>query len=144
MSKFPALSQVIDPERYSSAYHLFQVTGLVLKFIRRLRGRGGCSVPDAPQAPLSDFEEARVYCIRDCQSHLQSDSRFLSWKHHMDLFMDESGIWRCGGRLSKSCLLPPAKNPILLDKSHYLTILIVADAHLRKLHNKVKETVTKL
>ena len=98
----------------------------------------------AREAPLSDFEQARLYRIRDCQSHFQSDSRFSSWKRHMDLFMDESGIWRCGGRLLKSCLLPPAKNPILLDKSHYLTRLIVADAHLRVLHDGVKETLAEL
>lgn len=137
------LSQVIDPERYSSVYRLFRVTGLVLSFIRRLRR---CSGHDEPtqEAPLSDFEQARLYWIRDCQSHFQGDSRFSSWKRRLDLFMDGSGIWRCGGRMSKSCLSSSAKNPILLDRSHYLTRLIVMDAHLRVLHNGVKETLTEL
>ena len=58
--------------------------------------------------------------------------------------MDGSGVWRCGRRMSKSCLLSSAKNPILLDKSHYLTRLIVTDTHLHVLHSGVKETLTQL
>ena len=42
------LRQVIDPEWYSSVYCLFRVKGLVLSFIRRLRGCSGSSVPDTP------------------------------------------------------------------------------------------------
>ena len=137
------LSQVIDPERYSSTYHLFRVTGRVLNFIRGLRGRRDHPGPDAP-SPLSDFEQARLYWIRDCQSSLQGDSQFSSWKHCLDLFMDESGVWMCGGRMSKSCLSLSAKNPILLDWNHHLTRLIVTDAHLRVLHDGVKETLTEL
>lgn len=139
----PCLSQAIDPERYSSAYRLFRVTGLVLKFIRRLRGHSDRLVTDAPtqESSLSDFEQARLHWIRDCQSRLQGDSRFPLWKRHLDLFVDESGVWRCGGRMSKSCLSTSAKTPILLDRSHYL---IVTDAHLRVLHNGVKDTLTEL
>ena len=35
----PSLTEIIDPERYSSSHRLFRVTALVLKFISRLRGR---------------------------------------------------------------------------------------------------------
>ena len=44
----------------------------------------------------------------------------------------------------KSCLSLAAQNPILLDKDHYLTRLIVTDAHVRVIHNGVKETLTEL
>ena len=46
--------------------------------------------------------------------------------------------------MSKSCLSLGAQNPILLDKKHYLTRLIVTDAHLCVIHNGVKETLTEL
>ncbi len=52
-------------------------------------------------------------------------------------------VW-CLGRMSKSCLPLSAQNPILLDRSHHLTKMIVTDAHLRVLHNGVKETLTEL
>ena len=42
------LSQLIDPGRYSSAYRLFKVTGLVLKFVRCLRERVSAAAPDSP------------------------------------------------------------------------------------------------
>ena len=35
----PNLTEIINPERYSSSHKLFHVTALMLKFISRLRGR---------------------------------------------------------------------------------------------------------
>ena len=46
----PSLTEIINPERYSSSHRLFHVTALVLKFISRLRGR---VTRDGP-LPLSD------------------------------------------------------------------------------------------
>ena len=141
-----SLSKIIDPEWHSSAYRLFRITGLVLSFIRHLRERVSDQPSDTStqKLSLSNFEQARLLWIKDCQSHLQEDSRFASWERRLDLFMDTSGVWRCGGRMSKSCLLSSAKNPLLLDRNQHLTRLIVADAHLRVLHNGVKETLTEL
>ena len=139
----PCLSALIDPRRYSSAYRLIKVTGLVLRFVRCLRARVTSSSPASVQL-LNDFEQAKLRWIRDCQSQLQDDGRFASWKRQLDLFEDESGVWRCGGRMAKSCLSLSAKNPILLDRSHHFAIMVVHDAHLRVLHNGVKETLTEL
>ena len=46
--------------------------------------------------------------------------------------------------MSKSCLSLAAQNPVLLDKGHHLTVLLVRDAHCRVLHNGVKETLAEL
>ena len=54
------------------------------------------------------------------------------------------GVWRCGGRMSNSCLSQAEQTPILLDKRDHLAILTVMDAHKRFLHNGVKETLTEL
>ena len=142
----PLLSQLIDPQRYSSTYRLFRVTGLVLKFIRCLRNRVRKATSRAPTgtARQSDFDQARLCWIKACQSHLQGNSRFPLWKRHLNLSMDESGVWRCGGRMSRSCLSLSAQTPILLDKDHHLTKLIVMDAHRRVIHNGVKETLAEL
>ena len=43
-----------------------------------------------------------------------------------------------------SDLPPQSKAPILLDKKHHLTTLIVLDAHRRVIHGGVKETLTEL
>ena len=140
------LSELIDPQRYSSTYRLFRVTGLVFKFVRCLRSHAGRVTSDThTNVPLkSDFHQAKLYWIKDCQSNLQNDSRFPSWKHRLDLFTDGSGVWRCGGRMSKSCLPLTAKTPILLDKSHHVARLIVTEAHLRVMHGGVRETLAEL
>ena len=46
--------------------------------------------------------------------------------------------------MGNSALAPAAKYPILLDKQHHLTRLIVMDAHRRVLNNGVRETLTEL
>ena len=78
------------------------------------------------------------------QSQLQKCSKFPIWKQQFGLFVDESNLWRCGGRMGNSALAPAAKYPILLDKQHHLTKLLIMDAHKRVFHNGVKETLTEL
>ena len=46
--------------------------------------------------------------------------------------------------MDNSTLTPAAKHPVLLDKLHHLTRLIVMNVHRRVLHNGVKETLTEL
>ena len=58
-----------------------------------------------------------------------------------NLFQDEKGVWRCGGRLANTELLYSVKYPILLPRSHPLTSLVVRRAHERVFHNGVKETL---
>ena len=43
--------------------------------------------------------------------------------------------------MGNSALAPAAKYPILLDKQHHLTRLLIMDAHKRVFHNGVKETL---
>ena len=144
----PNLSQVILPERYSSSHRLFRVTALVLKFISRLRGRHDHARPPSPPNKVlltkTDIDKAKLTWIKDVQSRLQEDKRFCTWKQQLGLFVDGDGVWRCGGRMSNSCLTAAEQNPILLDKNHYLTTLIVVEAHKRVLHNGVKDTLAEL
>ena len=143
----PNLTKIINPKRYSSSHKLFRVTALMLKFILHLRGRvtrdGPLPSSDVIITP-SDLDEARLYWIKDSQSHLREDKRFPTWRRQLDLFVDGDGVWRCGGRMSNSCLSQAEQNPILLDKRDHLAILMVMDAHKRVLHNGVKETLTEL
>ena len=127
----PCLGQLIDCENFSSLYRLLRVTTLVLKFDHLLR----LKVKRVSETVLTDgqgeIERARLYWLRDAQSQLPQDSKFSLWKRQFDLhvFIDKSQLWRCGGRMSNSNLPSSAKTPILLDKKHPFTALIVMDAH---------------
>ena len=57
-----------------------------------------------------------IHWVEDVQSHLQEDERFHTWRQQLDLFIDGDGVWRCGGRMSRSCISAAEQNPILLDK----------------------------
>ena len=69
---------------------------------------------------------------------------FKSLRKQLDLFCDELGIWRCGGRISNSDFSYATKHPILLPRDHPYTLLAIREAHTRVLHNGVKETLTEL
>ena len=142
----PCIGQLIDCENFSSLDRLFRVTALVLKFTRLrilCQKVQRTDVADDSRSQY-DLDQARLLWIRESQSHLEGNKGFHTWKRQFDLFVDDSQLWRCRGRLSNSDLPSPAQMPILLDKDHYLTTLIVLDAHQRVMHNGVKETLTEL
>ncbi|MGR0227453.1 hypothetical protein, partial [Klebsiella pneumoniae] len=51
-------------------------------------------------------------------------------KHSLQLFIDDQGILRVGGRLVDSSLSYCSRHPILLPKNHPFTDLIVDHAHI--------------
>ncbi|KAL5518067.1 hypothetical protein EMCRGX_G003740 [Ephydatia muelleri] len=60
------------------------------------------------------------------------------------MFTDESGLWRCGGRLTNADMPQPSKHPILLETTHPFTTLIVKECHEKVMHNGVRETLSEL
>ena len=138
------ISQVICPERYSSSSRLFRVTALVFRFIARLRKLFHSSDPPNSEVSTEEINQARLRWIRHMQAHMTEDKNFPTWKRQFGLYEDEQGLWRCGGRMSHSSLPPSAQNPIMLSKDHYLTMLLILDAHKRVLHNGVRETLSEL
>lgn len=140
----PHMGQLMSCGSFGSLHRLLRVTALVLRFVRLLCQKVRKSSESAPTDGTSDIDRARLFWLRDAQSQLQQDSKFSLWKHQFDLFVDESQLWRCGGRMSNSGLPSSAQTPILLDKNHPLTALIVMEAHRRVMHNGVKETLTEL
>ena len=138
------ISQVLCPEHYSSSSRLFRVTALVFRFIARLRKLFHSSDPPNSEVSTEKINQARLRWIRQMQTHMTQDKNFPTWKHQFGLYEDEQGLWRCGDRMSHSSLPPSAQNPILLSKDHYLTKLLILDAHKHVLHNGVRETLSEL
>lgn len=80
----------------------------------------------------------------DTQRELVIQKDFHVLEQQLDLFTDDLGVWRCGGRLTESDLPYSVKYPIILPRDHYFTLLVIKQAHSRVLHNGVKETLTEL
>ena len=140
-SMHAVISEVLSPERYSRSSRLFRVTSFVLRFVKRLRGEAiHTSMPPSAE----EMEEAKLLWLRDVQAPLTGSNDFPALKTKLDLFLGEDGLWRCGGRMSNTELPLSAKNPILLERNHRVTTLLVHDAHERVLHNGVQETLAEL
>ena len=135
----PNLRLVIDVKRFSCPHKLYRVTSLVLKFLQLLKGQ--CESPEISQ---QDMIQAEEMWLREAQSGLLDGEKFPVWKTQFGLFQDERKLWRCGGRLQNADLPYSAKHPILLDKKHPLTVLIIRDAHQRVQHDGVRETLTEV
>lgn len=138
------IGQLMSCEDFSSFSRLVRVTALILRFIRLLRRQA--TLPDTgdPNDNTHDINRARLLWLLDSQAQLESQPKFTLWKHQFDVFVDDSGLLRCRGRMSNSALAPLARTPILLNKGHHITRLLVQDAHKRVLHNGVAETLAEL
>ena len=55
----------------------------------------------------------------ECQEDPILDQKFKDWKHQFQLFQNNKGVWRCGGRLHKADLPYNALYMILLPCTHY-------------------------
>ena len=137
----PRLSHFMNCEDFSSADRLLSTTALVLKFcwimLNKVRNEGTVEPPDLNV-------EAEHRWILECQQMVVADKNFKDWRKQLDLFQDESGVWRCKGRIQNADIPYSTKHPILLHKNHPLSVLLVRRAHSRVLHNGVKETLTEL
>ena len=87
--------------------------------------------------------EAEIIWIKDTQQYLTSHSTF-NQLDRFKLFMDENGIWRCGGRLANADIPYYTKHPVMLPRDHPFAALVVQDAHARVGLNGAKDTLTEV
>ena len=132
------IGHVVDCERFSTTHKLYRVTAYVLKFIQLLKK------VISPELVQQDLTLAEELWIQESQMTIMQDERFPTWRMQFSLFQDERQLWRCGGRLQNADLPYSAKHPILLNKKHHLTVLVIRDAHRRVCHNGVRGTLTEV
>ena len=64
--------------------------------------------------------------------------------NQLDIFIDEDGILRCGGRLKHANFSEATRFPILLPPQEKLTSLIIDSVHKRLLHSGVSQTLSEI
>lgn len=143
----PHIGNLMDCGHFSSFNRLLGVTALVIRFVHVLRSKvkesRNQALGDTPTM-LDHVNQARLLWIRESQSRLPENPKFQQWKRQLNLFLDKSQVWRCGGRMGNSDLPSSARTPTLLDKTHHLAELIIMEAHRRVQHGGVKSTLTEL
>ena len=121
------IDNLINCLKFSHFQRLIKVTAYFLKAVtlfksKRTQGNGD-------SLTVEQLQDAELRWIRDCQERLKQHATFASLKHQLNLFLDPNGLWRCGGRLGNTDVAYSTKFPILLQREHPLTSLIVKDAH---------------
>ena len=133
------IATIMNINNYRNLTKLLKVTSLVILFIYKLSKR----VIDGSTKSQASIE-AELLWLLEVQEALVVRKDFHSLKKQLDLFCDDRGIWRCGGRISNSDFPYATKHPIVLPREHPYTLLTIKAAHARVFHNGVKETLTEL
>ena len=139
-----SITQIMRAEDDSNLQRLIRVTVLVLKFVRIMKlllKRDNLSQDESTD---QDTAVSETLWIKEIQKSLCKNPKFDIWKKQFGIYTDHQGIMRCTGRLAKAGLPTSVKHPILLEKDHHITYLIVEDSHKRVMHGGVKSTVTEL
>ena len=142
------IQMVIDLFKYSTLTKLLRVTGYVLRFISNLKDSTA-----KQNSPLSveELNTAQFMWILNCQQQQFSrEIRYLKFNQRnkqypplvrqLQLFLDDQGYLRCGGRIHNAPVSNTTKFPYLLPSRHPLTTLIILAAHATQLHGCVNRT----
>ena len=137
---------VIKFDRFSEFSKLVKSVSFVFKFINKCK----------KVTNVDENYQAKIYLLKVMQQQsFSKELEFLkdskSFKtvpdlvNNLNLFLDENGLIRSSGRISKSQELNfDLANPILLSKNHDLSNLIIKYSHLRCKHLGISATLTKL
>ena len=75
----------------------------------------------------------------------QMEESFKDLENSLCLKVDENGLYRSTSRLNRAKLLPyNVQHPIILNRKHFLTNLIVLDVHERIKYNGERQTLAEL
>jgi ribonuclease HI len=150
-----SLAEIIDVSRFSNLTKLLRVTCIVLRFINLLK-RGSKQTKHTGYITVPEMNTSRHLWIKDIQQrHYPKENMMLqktfphtvvknSLHHQLKLFLDDSGIIRCGGRLQNADIDFNAKHPVLLPPNHHFTSLLVKQAHTHLLHAGPGTTLTQI
>ena len=137
----PSIGKVIDRHWFICLTKLLRVTAYVLRFVARLKGQHSDTVDGTLSA--DDSHQAEMLWIQDAQHTAEVDPKFDSWRKQFGISKDSNEIWWCAGRLQNADVTYNQTHPMLLDKDHPFTRLVVK-AHSAVHHNGVKYTLTEL
>ena len=138
------IGDVMPCEDFSSLQRLLRVTAYVLRAMNRFKAKGKSDSNLPITLTPQEIATAEKLWITHAQKGIALQKDFETLRCQFGLFLDERGLWRCGGRLQNADIPFTAKHPVLLPGRHSFTALVVHNAHQRVSHNGVKETLTEV
>ncbi|XP_052256360.1 uncharacterized protein LOC127861714 [Dreissena polymorpha] len=142
------MEKVMNIEKYSKYSTLLRVTAYVRRIISNCRQS---STKITGELTSTEIEVAEQRWLLACQgsSFVEEITSLKSKtpKRHplvrqLRLFVDDTGIIRCGGRIHNASVADVTRFPYILPRQHKLTNLIVQDAHENQLPAGTNATAT--
>ena len=143
-----------DPARFSSWLRYKRIVAWVNRFIKNLKSAVAKSEKDNSHLNGQEIELASTKILLESQrKSFMEDIRMVastglvhsaSILRGLSPFLDEKGILRVGGRLSRAPVSEMTRHPIILGSNDEVTRLIIHDAHQRVLHAGVGHTLSEL
>ena len=136
-------------DRFSSWFMVQRVIALCRKFIHSLklkiaRKETSNDVNINLVIDLEELANAKTVIVKVLQHsvfseeiQLLNNSKLIpvsSKLHKLDIFLDDFGVLRVGGRLERSTMCYEMKHPIILPRKSHITVLIIRYFHERIKH----------
>ena len=151
-------SPSMDPLRYSSWTRLKRVTAWVMRFsakllakVRKVEKLWGVEVCIEVTLTPTELDRAEKLWVKQAQlerfpKEMQGlkSGKEVGMQSHLKALtpvVDEYGVLRVGGQLTRAQLPYDAAHPMILPKKHHITRLIVADVHNRCRHAGVNHVL---
>jgi len=133
ISSYPNFHNLVEFSRFSSFDRLLNTMSYILRFCKVNYEAKTVLIKTMQQECYKD----EILCLR--QQHEISRQSSL---YQLCPFLDADGILRVQGRLQQSDLKYDMKHPIILDKHHHLTGLIIKNLHLKNIHVGISSLVS--
>lgn len=142
-------------QRFSKWWRLVRTFSYVFRFINNIRYRNKKLCGPLTVKELNNASSKIVMYVQKEYFHKEFkmlsatvDSDHCSFTvnqiKYLNIFIDENGCLRVGGRLKHSSLPRDHKNPLLLPPNHHVTDLIMLQEHERLLHAGIETTLSSL
>lgn len=136
-------------ELYSKYNKLVRITALILRFINNCRvGKGNrtTSFLTAYELQQATYQLAKASQLQTYSDEIRilSSGKPLPNNHKLSNlapFIDKMGVMRVGGRLENAQINYDQKHPVILNKDHKLTGLLVDYYHSKYLHAGHRQTL---
>ena len=143
----PNLNAIIVCEKFNSYNKLIRSTAQVFRFINILKSKIGKMLVVSENEPKninSTIKQAKILWQKHVQNEFDFSGKDRDVKENLNVFADENGVYRVGGRLQNAPIPYNAKHPIILPRKHHFSNLAVWKSHLELKHNGVNETLIQL
>ena len=134
----PEGSRLIDFTRCSNWKRLMRMVCFVLRF-GKITGKEKVTYKFSTAGPFT--EEDFCLATRVIIKRVQQDGISEAERQRWQLYKDDLGLYRCGGRLQEAVLPQNTIHPIYLPNAHWVTDLIILHHHTKTLHSGVTTTL---